>query len=88
MSKAIIFFITTLIKFYKYFISPILGNRCRYLPTCSEYFIEALEVHGLIKGFWMGSKRIFTCHPIKFLGGSSGVNLVTKKVGIRKNTNG
>ena len=38
-----------IIKFYKYFISPLLGNRCRFLPTCSEYFIEALNTHGLIK---------------------------------------
>ena len=72
MSKAIIFFITTLIKFYKYFISPILGNRCRYLPTCSEYFIDCLKLNGMLKGSFLGIKRILKCHPIKILGGSSG----------------
>ena len=50
-----------IIKFYKFLISPILGNRCRFLPTCSEYFIEALEKHGFIKGFILGSKRILSC---------------------------
>ena len=47
-----------IIKFYKYFISPLLGNRCRFLPTCSEYFIEALKIQGLNKGFVLGVKRI------------------------------
>ena len=71
-----------IIKLYKYFISPLLGNRCRFLPTCSEYFIEALKTQGLIKGVKLGAKRIFKCHPIKKLGGSSGIDFVpsmTKK---------
>jgi len=58
-----------IIKFYKFLISPLLGNRCRYLPTCSEYFIEALQKNGLINGFTLGFKRIFKCHPFKKLGG-------------------
>ncbi len=70
MSKIIIFLIVSFIKIYKYMISPILGNRCRYMPTCSEYFQEALEVHGLIKGLRLSVKRILSCHPIKYLGGS------------------
>ena len=49
MSKLIILFIASLIKLYKYFISPLLGGRCRYLPTCSEYFLESLKINGLIK---------------------------------------
>ncbi len=79
MSKILIFFITGFIKFYKFFISPFMGNRCRYLPTCSEYFIETLKVHGLIDGIYFGFKRILSCHPIKFLGGGSGLDLVPKK---------
>ena len=70
-----------LIKFiegYKLFISPYLGNSCRYLPTCSEYFIDCLKTYGLIKGFCKGSKRILTCHPIKFLGGGEGFDPVQK----------
>ena len=65
-----------IIKIYQYFISPFLGNRCRFLPTCSEYFIEALMTHGLIKGFSLGSKRILKCHPFKKLGGSHGIDFV------------
>ena len=66
------------IKVYKLFISPYLGNSCRYLPTCSEYFIDSLKTYGLIKGFYKGSKRILTCHPLKFLGGGEGFDPVQK----------
>ena len=65
-----------IIKFYKYFISPLLGNRCRFLPTCSEYFIEALKTQGFKKGFVLGIKRILKCHPFKILGGSHGIDFV------------
>ena len=64
------------IKIYQYIISPFLGNRCRFLPTCSEYFIDALKTKGLIRGFKLGSKRILKCHPIKSLGGSEGLDFV------------
>ena len=67
-----------IIKFYKYFVSPLLGSRCRYLPTCSEYFVESLNTHGLIKGFKLGIKRIFKCHPFKLLGGNHGIDFVPK----------
>ena len=63
---------------YKYLISPILGNNCRYLPTCSDYFIDCLECHGLFKGFYMGIKRLMSCHPIKFLGGGEGYKPLKK----------
>ena len=68
-----------LIKFYKYFISPFLGNNCRYLPTCSEYFIDSLNEYGLLKGCYKGTKRILTCHPIKIFGGGHGYDPVKKK---------
>ena len=67
-----------IIKFYKYFISPLIGQNCRFLPSCSEYFIEALELYGPIKGIKLGFKRICKCHPIKFLGGSSGFDPAPK----------
>ena len=67
-----------IIRFYQYLISPILGNNCRYLPTCSEYFIESLKEYGLIKGFLLGTKRILSCHPIKLLGGGEGFEPVKK----------
>ena len=68
-----------LIKIYKYLISPLLGQNCRFLPTCSEYAEESLKTHGLIKGLSLTFKRISKCHPIKLLGGSSGLDFVPKK---------
>ena len=65
-----------IIKIYQYLISPLLGNRCRFLPSCSEYFIEALETQGLTKGIKLGLKRILKCHPFKKLGGSQGIDFV------------
>ena len=72
------------IKGYKYLISPLLGQSCRYLPTCSEYSIEALKTHGLFKGLFLSLKRIFSCHPIKFLGGGEGFDPVKNKLKAKK----
>ena len=73
-----------LIKGYKYLISPLLGRSCRYLPTCSEYSIEALKTFGFFKGLFISMKRILSCHPIKFLGGGEGFDPVDKKIKIKK----
>ena len=51
------------IRFYRRFISPLLPPACRYQPTCSQYAIEAIEIHGPLKGFWLALKRIGRCHP-------------------------
>ena len=73
-----------LIKGYRYLISPLLGHSCRYLPTCSEYSIEALQTFGFFKGIFISIKRILSCHPIKFLGGGEGFDPVKKKIRIKK----
>ena len=73
-----------IIKIYKLIISPFLGNNCRYLPTCSDYFIDSLKVHGLTKGFYKGTKRILSCHPVKFLGGGEGFDPVIKSTKVKK----
>ena len=78
MKKILIF----IIILYQYLISPLLGTRCRFLPTCSEYFIEALKKQGLINGLKLGIKRILKCHPFENLGGSHGIDFVP----IKKNT--
>ena len=72
------------IKAYKFILSPLLGHSCRYLPTCSEYSIEALKTFGFFKGLFMSVKRILSCHPIKFLGGGEGFDPVNKKIKIKK----
>ena len=55
--------IISLIDIYKYLISPLLGNNCRFLPTCSEYTKDSIVKFGLVKGCWLGLKRILKCHP-------------------------
>ncbi|QYA25481.1 membrane protein insertion efficiency factor YidD [Gramella sp. MT6] len=55
--------LTAIVQFYKKFISPLTPASCRYQPTCSSYMLEAIELHGPIKGFWLGLKRIGRCHP-------------------------
>jgi len=73
-----------LIKGYKFLISPLIGDSCRYFPTCSEYSIEALKTYGLLKGSYLSLKRIFSCHPVKFLGGGEGFDPVNKDMRVKK----
>ena len=63
LNKIIIFPLLIIIKVYQLIISPILRGNCRFLPTCSEYAIESLKSHGLIKGSILTIKRIGRCHP-------------------------
>ncbi|WP_086427477.1 membrane protein insertion efficiency factor YidD [Staphylococcus cornubiensis] len=51
------------IRFYQRFISPLTPPSCRFYPTCSNYTLEAIQVHGALKGSWLGLKRILKCHP-------------------------
>lgn len=52
-----------LIRFYQWVISPVIGPKCRYTPTCSQYALEAFRKYGVVKGFWLSVKRISRCHP-------------------------
>ncbi len=67
--------LTAVVQFYKKFISPLTPASCRYQPTCSSYMLEAIELHGPVKGFCMGLKRIARCHPW----GGSGYDPVPRK---------
>ncbi len=52
-----------LVRLYQKFISPLFPATCRFYPTCSEYFIQAVQKYGALKGTWLGIKRISKCHP-------------------------
>lgn len=52
-----------LIKLYQWIISPWLGQKCRYTPTCSHYAVEALKKYGPVKGLWLTIRRVSKCHP-------------------------
>ena len=71
MKKIIIY----LIKIYQITLSPLLGSNCRFQPTCSQYMIEAINIHGVLKGLSLGFKRISKCHPL----GSKGYDPVPGK---------
>jgi uncharacterized protein len=68
--------LVALIKGYRYGIRPMLGQRCRFYPSCSEYTLEAVQTHGAAKGAFLGAKRIIKCHPWH----AGGVDLVPERV--------
>jgi putative membrane protein insertion efficiency factor len=55
--------VIVIIKLYQWIVSPWLGSKCRFTPTCSQYAIEALKKYGIIKGGWLTIRRIIKCHP-------------------------
>ena len=81
--KILVNILIKLIKGYKFILSPLFGQSCRYLPTCSDYAIESLKEFGLAKGLFMSIKRILSCHPIKFLGGGEGFDPVKKEMKVK-----
>ena len=64
-----------IIKFYQFVISPVIGPACRHYPTCSQYSIESVKTHGVIKGLYLALKRVLRCRP----GGTHGYDLVPKR---------
>ena len=74
INKYISFPLILMIRLYQLFISPLLGQNCRYLPTCSEYSVKSLKEHGLFRGSILSIKRISKCHPF----GSHGFDPVPK----------
>jgi hypothetical protein len=64
------------VRIYQWCISPMLPPACRFMPTCSEYAVDALTLHGPWRGSVMAAKRLLRCHPVKWLGGASGFDPV------------
>ena len=76
INKIIFNILIFFVKIYQVFLSPIIGQNCRYLPTCSEYTIQCLKEHGMFKGLILSLKRISKCHPW----GSHGYDPVPSKI--------
>jgi putative membrane protein insertion efficiency factor len=77
LSRALAWPLIGLVRLYRLAISPWIGANCRFQPTCSEYAIEALREHGILRGSWLAAKRIGRCHPW----GGSGYDPVPKSDG-------
>jgi putative membrane protein insertion efficiency factor len=71
------FALIAVIKFYRYFISPLLGSNCRFYPSCSSYSIEALTRHGAVIGSYLTLRRLLKCHPFH----EGGIDPVPEKFG-------
>ncbi len=63
ISRLVSKFLIGLVRIYQITLSPILGRNCRYTPTCSQYMIGAIQIHGPIRGTWLGIRRILRCNP-------------------------
>ncbi len=75
MGKVLSKFLILFIRIYQYTISPLFGPNCRYQPSCSEYGVQAIKIHGPLKGTYLAIKRILSCHPW----GGHGYDPVPKK---------
>ena len=79
MRKFAVALLSAPIHAYRVLVSPLLPKSCRFTPSCSAYALEALALHGPVKGLWLTVKRLARCHPISWLGGSSGFDPVPHK---------
>ncbi|HKB96599.1 MAG TPA: membrane protein insertion efficiency factor YidD [Rhizomicrobium sp.] len=76
MRKFTVALLSAPIRAYRALLSPLTPNSCRFTPSCSVYALEALDQHGPVKGLWLTARRLARCHPITWLGGSSGFDPV------------
>ena len=76
MAKLLVALLSAPIRAYRLLISPLMPQSCRFTPSCSVYALEALRIHGPVTGAWLAARRLARCHPISWLGGSSGIDPV------------
>ena len=76
MRRIAIALLSAPIRAYRLLLSPMMPGRCRFSPSCSAYALDALDHHGPVKGLWLTVRRLARCHPISWLGGSSGFDPV------------
>ncbi len=78
MRQFVIALLSAPIRVYRLLLSPLMPTACRFTPSCSVYALEALDQHGPVKGLWLTARRVARCHPITWLGGSSGLDPVPR----------
>ena len=76
--RAAIWLLSVPIHLYRMLLSPLVPPSCRYTPTCSAYALEALRLHGPVRGPWLAARRLARCHPISWLGGAEGLDPVPR----------
>jgi uncharacterized protein len=76
MARLLVALLSVPIRAYRLVISPVMPHACRFSPSCSVYALDALRLHGPARGSWLALKRLARCHPISWLGGSSGLDPV------------
>jgi len=76
MRKFMVALLSAPIRAYRIALSPLMPNACRFTPSCSAYALDALHQHGPVKGLRLTARRLARCHPITWLGGSSGFDPV------------
>jgi putative membrane protein insertion efficiency factor len=76
MARLLVALLSAPIRAYRVLVSPLMPHVCRFTPSCSVYALEALKLHGPVKGVWLALRRLSRCHPITWLGGSSGIDPV------------
>ena len=76
MRKLMVALLSAPVRAYRAALSPLMPNACRFTPSCSAYALEALHQHGPVKGLWLMARRLARCHPLTWLGGSSGFDPV------------
>jgi hypothetical protein len=76
MRKLMVALLSAPVRAYRAALSPLMPKACRFTPSCSAYALEALHQHGPVKGLWLTARRLARCHPLTWLGGSSGFDPV------------
>ena len=80
MGRVFEFLVLLPVHIYRLFISPVIGPRCRFQPTCSEYAVAVVRAHGAWAGLWLSLRRLSQCHPIEALGAGHGFDPVLVEI--------